>query len=56
MGKVKKYWDNMTQSKKEIILKNNLLWNGLKKFPYRFIPNDVRDILKQEMNNTNQEN
>jgi hypothetical protein len=46
---LKSYWEKMPEYDRLIILKKNHLWDGLTLFPYKWIPEDLKDVLRREI-------
>lgn len=46
---VKTYWDNLSRSDKWLLIKKYRFWDGLTDFSYKWIPDDLKDIIKQEI-------
>lgn len=49
MGNIKWDWERMTRYERYLLLKKNRFWRGLVDFPYRWIPDDLKDVLKREL-------
>lgn len=47
MKDLKYIWDNLSQYKKQFIIKNNLFWDGLLHFKYDQLPIEFKKILKK---------
>ena len=46
---VKRYWEKMTQYRKIVVLRERHLLADLSTFPYNWIPDDLKVVLKREM-------
>lgn len=50
MKKVKRYWDNLPQYKKNALLRKYRFGGHLRDFPSEWLPEDFESVLIREMN------
>ena len=44
-----RYWDRLSRSEKWLLVKKYRFWGGLTDFPYKWIPEDLRKKIRQEI-------
>lgn len=49
MNNLKKHWDTLPRYRRLVILKENHFWGGLSDFSFNNIPEDLKPILRREM-------
>ena len=49
MRGLKKYWDGLSQHERWVILKQNRFWGDLIYFDYERLPEDLKPILRREL-------
>jgi len=49
MSGLKKYWDGLSRYERWILLKKNRFWDGLSDFKFEEIPEDLKPVLRQQM-------
>mgnify|MGYP006280152879 CR=1 FL=1 len=48
MKHAKNYWDCLSQYEKWLLIKKYRFWEGLTDFPYNWIPDDLKEKIRQE--------
>ena len=43
-----RYWNEISQYKKWLLIKKYQFWVGLKDFPYKWIPEDLREKIRKK--------
>ena len=46
---LKKFWDGLSPSQRFVIIRKFHFWGGLSDFRYQDLPEDLKPILKREM-------